>query len=215
MDYSPYFRPQHYPDLLHKIHMSSKNMESSIKDYELNFPQIRNKEVEYGIRFPVFVEPFYEFILENNRIPQQKEYYDFYMNRNSSFFSENTFGEKILEGLRARIFRTYPSLVRDLHFNLFLREKLAGEYICYNIKLDINEGIDFIIKYNGIYYGINLYTKTKNSLIARTKKEKRHSTFSNIVYLDLPIVFGEPNCGPFFLYGYEEYKRLLLLISGK
>jgi hypothetical protein len=135
------------------------------------------------------------------------------MSENKIYFEENNFESEILVGLKARIFRTYPSLVRDLHFSLFVKENVEDAQILYNRKLDVEEGIDLLIKRDGIFYGINLYTDTPRAHIGRKKKANRHIQFENVEYIELPVEFnGSFKCGQFFLYGEKELTQIKKII---
>jgi hypothetical protein len=194
-----------YPNFLNYIQLSSNDICGIIEKYELSFPQIKNERVEWRIAFPVFLTPFYKYIYYYKKILKQNEYYEYYLSENESFFNVNKFEIEIIEGLRARIYRTYPSLIRDLHFGLFVKENFAEAEVIYNRKLDIEEGIDLIIKYNSNLYAINLFTDTARAHYGRKKKENRHTRFTNVKYVDLPVNFkGSIKCGNFFLYEEPE-----------
>jgi hypothetical protein len=47
---------------LDNINLSGKEIENQIKSYPLTFSQIRRNDVEWGMKFPMFVPPFYSFI---------------------------------------------------------------------------------------------------------------------------------------------------------
>lgn len=194
-----------YPNLLDSIAFDYLYAENIIKDYTLIFPQTRNQKVEWGIRFPVFLYAFYDFLQKHQYIPKQEEFYHCYLHDNASFFSSSQIDSEIMSGLRARIFRTYPSLVRDIHFALFIKNTLPLETVIYNQSLDVEDGIDLIIIHNEIPYAINLYTNTRRAYLGREKKKYRHSTYSNIKYVELPVDFkGSKQIGRFFLYAERE-----------
>ena len=198
-----------YPNLLDQIEFDYVFVEERISDYPLKFSQVRNKKVEWGMRFPIFLESFYDYVLKNQDIPKQLEFFKYYLSSNTVFFSENRLGEGIMEGLKARIYRTYPSLVRDIHFALFLKSKIKRGQVIYNQRLDVEEGIDLIIEHGGRYYAVNLYTDTKRAYAGRDRKNYRHTKYSNVNYLELPVEFrGSKSIGNFFLYAEREMKKL-------
>jgi len=47
---------------LNEIDLSLKELEGKLKDIDLNFISTKRKDVEYGIRFPLFVRSFYDYI---------------------------------------------------------------------------------------------------------------------------------------------------------
>lgn len=203
-----------YPNFLDHIRLNSEEVCKIIKNYTLEFSQVRNQDVEWKIAFPMFLTPFYKFIYLNNNILSQENYFKYYFSENREYFESHNFNSIIIEGLKARVYRTYPSLVRDLHFMLFVKENYNQIAIVYNRKLDIEEGIDLLIIKNGSYYGINLYADTKRAHIGREKKEFRHDKFNNVNYVELPVDFkGSVKCGSFFLYGDKELSQIKELLK--
>ena len=202
-----------YPNLLDHLKLTSIEICSIIEGFTLSFPQTRNEKAEWRIAFPMFLTPFYKYVYNNNRVLKQDDFYNYYLSENKIFFDTNKFSAEILEGLKARIYRTYPSLVRDLHFSLLVQEKIEDAKVVYNRKLDIEEGIDLLIKLNDILYAINLYTDTARAHIGREKKVSRHTPFDNVKYVELPVNFkGSLKCGNFFLYGETELNQIKKII---
>lgn len=203
------FNPLDFPDLLQDISLSSVNIFDMIKDYKLNFVQLRDSRVEWKIAFPMFVDAFYKYVIKYKKIPVQREFFNYYQFCNKKYFRAKNYNDRIMEALKARAYRTYPSLVRDLYFNKLVKEKLDNIFAIYNTKLDIEEGIDLMIICDGIYYAINLFTNTSRAHFGRTKKRDRHTKFSNVKYIELPVDFkGSLKCGNFYLYGDNEFQIL-------
>jgi hypothetical protein len=204
---------KNYPNLLDHLKIKSTDVLEIIKNYPLTFSQIKNDKVEWGIKFPMFLTPFYKYVYINNKILTQNEFYEYYIFENQTFFYEKKFNDEILEGLKARLFRTYPSLIRDLHFNLYVKEKIQEALVIYNRKLDVEEGIDQLLLYNNKFYAINLYTDTARAHIGRDKKVSRHTPFDNVEYIELPVSFkGSVKCGEFFLYGQTELLQITKIL---
>ena len=202
-----------YPNFLDYIHLTSPEIFNSIKFYSLEFFSDKNNDAEWNISFPIFLGSFYKYIYLNNKVLTQDEFYKYYLSENKLYFEQHIFSNEILNGLKARIYRTYPSLIRDLHFSTFLKENCTDALIVYNRKLDVEEGIDLLIEFNKVFWGINLYTKTYRAQSGRDKKVNRHIKFDNIKYIDLPVDFKEcKQCGRFFLYGDNEFKEILTML---
>ena len=201
--------PGYYPDLLDKIKLTSANIYEIIEPYRLFFSQTRNRSVEWEIKFPMFVNAFYDYIIKYSTIPAQQPFFDYYLSFNKAFFDEKNFDAAILDGLKARVFRTYPSLVRDVYFNKYVKENLLDINVIYNITLDISEGIDLMIEAGTIFYAVNLYTRTSRACDARNIKQNRHQPFVNVNYIDLPVDLNNNlRCGDFFLYGCSEFASI-------
>jgi hypothetical protein len=203
-----------YPNLLDHLKINSTDVCNIIENYKLSFSQTRNQKVEWGMKFPMFLTPFYKYVYLHNKILTQSEFYDYYISENQTFFAGKNFNEDLIEGLKARLYRTYPSLIRDLHFNLYVKENIPQAQVVYNRKLDVEEGIDQLLLYNNKLFAVNLYTDTARAHIGREKKVNRHTPFENVQYLELPVNFkGSLVCGPFFLYGQSELTKIVNLIT--
>jgi hypothetical protein len=202
-------------NILDQFPVTSDDIEKQISGYSLEFSQTRNQRVEWGMAFPMFVPPFYQFIRENNgTIPTQEEYWLFYLEENEDWFNENELTAELLEGLKARVYRSYPSYVRDIHFAKYLQDNATDIEVMYDIQLDIEEGIDLLIVKKGIPYAVNLYTDTQRANSARKKKTFRHKNYTNVVYVELPIELDDNHKhGKFFLYGKRELDDLLTKLT--
>ena len=205
-----------YDNLLDNISFSAQDIENQIKNYNLRFIQYRNQEVEFGIRFPMFLPSFYKYVLEKQTIPNQEQYSEIYIRENFSFFRFKNYSVDIIKGLKARLFRTYPSLIRDLHFCLFLKDSKKFDSVLYNTELDIQEGIDVLIGLKNQLFAVNLYTNTRNACSVRNNKEFRHNKSTKYNYIELPVDFnGSKKCGNFFLYGEREFSNVNKIIHSK
>ncbi|MDP6425965.1 MAG: hypothetical protein QF443_03160 [Dehalococcoidia bacterium] len=195
---------------LDKYQVTHKDIETQIVNYSLNFLNTLNKRVEWGMSFPIFVPPFYDYLTRNNgTVPQQEEYWNAYFDCNSKWFNEKRLSDDLIHGLKARIYRTYPSLIRDIHFAKYLQTTLTDIAVIYDMHLDIQEGIDLLLVKNGAYHAINLYTDTRRAYIGRQKKTFRHKNYSNVNYIELPVSFqGSKKVGDFFLYGERELRKI-------
>ena len=208
------YNTQEYPNLLPKISLTSKEISNLVSTYKLTFSQERNKEVEWGIKIPMFVDAFYAYIIEKQMIPNQQESFDYYLQSNKDFFTVLNRPD-LKSGIMARAFRAYPSLVRDIHFNKYVEEQLGRKcQIIYNPNLDIEEGIDLMVITKKNNYGICFFTNTRRAFTGRKAKEHRHTLFDNVKYVEMPMEFkGSVEAGDFFLYGEKEYNELYNTLS--
>ena len=200
---------------LEKTSLTYTDVENQIKEYVLSFSGQKNEESEYKISFPRYITPFYEHVFEKNQVPTQIHYVNYlYLTKNIEWLNEKKFSDSILRGLEFRLKQTYPSLVRDLHFCLYLKEKGNFENVLYNMDLDFQHGIDILVKKENKNFGVNLYTCTRRGMEFREKKGKRHTKFSDVINIELPVDFrGSRICGNFFLYGEREMKMLNKVIE--
>jgi hypothetical protein len=194
---------------LDDVWLSSKKIEQQVKDYNLSFIQLRVPEIEYGIKVPIFVVPFYSFVLREDRVPTQEEFWKEYCNKNQDFFQKTKLTEQQNMGLKARAFRAYPSLVRDIHFGATIRDNGYFDDVFYNEVLDVEYGIDLVVFEKQKILGLNLFTNTKNANIAREKKQYRPKKQINLICFEVPIDFrGSKTCGDFFLYSDRETLKI-------
>lgn len=197
------FNPANYSNLIAQINLTSKDICSIIQYFDLSFIRVKSQDVEC-MALPNFVTSFYDFVLRSNTIPTQIDYFDNYLNINSRYFSDNVFDGDIMNAIKARALRAFPSIVRDIHFATYLKEHLPDCTVIYNAALDINEGIDLMI-INGKNYALNLFTDTQSAINARGLKANRHNRFNNVIYIDIPISLSKSvKVGDFYLYGDKE-----------
>jgi hypothetical protein len=154
----------------------------------------------------MFVDTFNLMLRENNRIPSQDEFVERYFRDNAAQLTNLTKQMKI--GLEARLRRTYPSFVRDVHFGALLRER--GLDVSYDRDADVCAGVDHIINYNGLTFHIHCYVNTRMGKIGRKIKNRRHD-FRGIhldVEMDLGADFAKV-VGDFYLYSDEHVDFLV------
>ena len=208
------FNADEYMNLIPYIGFSSREIEDVIREYKLKFYKTRNERVEWKIKFPSFVLSFYGHIFRKNKIPTQEEFFEYYVEKNKDWFDKQDFDESIMVGLKARLFRTYPSLMRDIHFSKYVYEKLETEAVVYNHDLDVKCGIDLLITNNGEHYGLCLYTDTEIARSVRAKKISKSQKLQNVNYLEVPVDFsGSNSVGDFFLYGNRELDLIKTILT--
>jgi hypothetical protein len=196
-----------YPNLLDDIKFTYLDIQEQISDMGLFFENHYDEEVEDKLPLPPFINSFYEYVLTYQKLPKQYEWYLYYLKKPEVKKLINT--EKKKNGLLSRMFRVYPSLVRDIHFSLYLREKSKNCHVVYNIELDGEIGIDVLIEYKGGMYGINLYTNTDRAKYYREKKYGRHDEVTNVKTIDIPVEFTEENkFEEFYLYGETQMETI-------
>ena len=206
--------PSDYKNVLPHIKLNSAEISNIIKNQHLKFYDIRNEDVEWKLKLPMFAKSFYKFVYFKNDIPTQEDFFEYYVNDNYNYFKENNFNDEIMVAIKARAFRTLPSLIRDIHFNKYVENKMKKFNVLYSLDLDINDGIDLLLYNNEKMYAINLYTNTRNAKIGRECKKYRHEKFNNVEYIELPVNLDETHkLGNFYLYGETEYNNLIKIIE--
>lgn len=196
---------------LNKIKLSYKDIEKQIKKYKLRFPYIKNTKVEKYIKFPIFVDSFYELLFFSKKVPTQKEFIENYIKRHKEKECIKCLNNNEKKALRARLCRTYPSYIRDLHFSKMLEEKLDFGEVIYNSEIDVKDGVDTLIKYNNTKYAVCLYINTQRSQNFRKTKIKQQK--NGYIYIELPLNMKESKeVGDFYLYTKDNLINLLNFI---
>ena len=213
------FEKENYPNILDSINVSYQDIIYKLKRNPYTQPPRYDKfnhtteeeDIEERITVPYFSESFLKYIEAKNTIPSLYEFEMQYREDNKPFYEQyNT--KEYRYAIRNRLQRAYPSLIRDIMFALFLKEKFKDKNVevIYNAKLDKYEGIDIMIcgKHN---WGIHLFTKTKRGVEFRARKDNRHADdFYNVIDIDLEISLDSKNkFGNVILYGEKDYQNLI------
>lgn len=194
--------------------LSTKEIEEHIAKYNLKFPKTRDERVEWGLRFPMFVSTFLKMIDQNGIVPSQDEFVERYFSDNAGELAHKLTSPQLKTGLEARLRRTYPSLVRDLHFAALLREH--GLNVVYDSATDIESGVDHVIEYKGTKFNLHCYAKTAAGTYSRRMKNRRHK-FTGF-HLDVPLDLQSDRTrkvGDFFLYSEKHIESLIVEMESK
>lgn len=206
------FNPEDFESI--DLNFTSDEIFKTVEQFKfINLPE-KDFTAEWCINdLPRFIKTFYSMI-ENRVIPTQEDFYNQYVDDNEKYFQDKKFSSTTWQGIKARVYRAHASLMRDLHFATFLKEK--GETIIYNKLLDSKYGVDIMVIKNGRYYALLLYINTSRSLQAREGKKDDYPIFANASYIECPLVFRDSLiCGDFFLFGENQYKVAMNIIMLK
>lgn len=191
------------------VTLTSTQVEETVKGYKLVFFPENSYKIERKTKLPMFVPAFYDWVIKQKSVPTQDEFWLHYLKKNKKYFDVKEFEGFEFLAVRARAYRTYPSLVRDLHFMLFLKEKFKKSTVNYSAKLDIEYGIDILIVNNNDNFAVSLLANTERAKEAREWKVNRHGKLEDVTYVDIIVDNMEtPNFGEFFLFHDTEAKRL-------
>jgi hypothetical protein len=177
----------------------SRNLDISLSEAEeqiakLNYSGVgllKDPKVEKA-KLPPFALAFYYHLFSQRSIPTEKELFDRYI----SFSGKREEEEVVIEdnryavdGLRARLLRTYPSLIRDFHLYLLLKESKCFDSVGYSLSKDYYDGLDLSVKYSEQIYHLSVYVQTKRSAEFKKKKYARHD-YSGVKEITIPLAFG-------------------------
>lgn len=195
---------------LSNVNLNYQDIEKQLNNYNFKINTYRSNKIEY-MNFPLFVDVFWCYIIYNQKIPCFEEFHKYYFEVNASEQSVKTLSDNEKFFLKARLNRSYPSLVRDVHFAKLLEDRLDLD-VLYNIELDTTAGIDVLLEDR---YGFHLFYDSKRSHNFRKKKISRHNELDTIIEFDLP--FNEDNgkeIGNVYLYNdWYVIKALELIVK--
>lgn len=129
-------------------------------------------------KVPPFIQVFYYLFFSYLKIPSESEFWETYLTwvggENASGFIQ--IGEDIFptKGLRDRLNRTYPSLIRDLHFLYLLDESGSFKQVDYSMDRDYFSGLDLRINNGDMEIFVSLFINTSRSRYFKRKKTTRH-----------------------------------------
>ena len=179
--------------------------------------QNKNPDVENS-RLPPFIQVFYYLFFQQYAVPSQDAFWQTYCNWTEQaddrevYFrhQSNTFAA---QDVKNRLLRSYPSLIRDLHFYFVCLESCLFEEVVYSLKTDFERGIDLSITYKGNHFAVSIFTDTRRGRAFKQKKDKRHD-YSGVTEIILDVNLNDLNKkGNFFLMGYSHVQRLLVAMQ--
>jgi len=196
-----------------KFEKTAGDFENEIRDLDYNGNGLKKDKAVENANIPNFAQVFYYKIYSRLAIPTQEEflktYFDsFVMERkNGNILIENSWYSE--EGVKSRMLRTYPSLIRDFHFYLLAENSEKFDQVRFSLYRDVAKGLDLEVKYKGHFFYISLYIDTKRSREFKIKKGDRHD-YSQVVEIEMPVKFRElREVGRFYLLGKEHVKLLI------
>lgn len=136
----------------------------------------------------------------------KREIAELWMNTQNPNIEEYVYKE-IINGIGGRIRRSLPSLYRDPHFCLFMKELYPKSNIKYNIDMDLENDVDCMIEINGDFYAVCLFVETNGGMSHREMKENRHDRFDNVTYIDFNVPMTEEYKNNHYYLATEELIR--------
>lgn len=196
--------------LLKTCSLTSEKFKNIVKEFKYEdlyakYKAYKDEKRVEKTKFPAINVAFYKHIFENDTVPSPEGmlelYFDLYSDRVKIVEDKVIFNndEYSLNALKARILRTYPSLIRDFHFYLMVKEANVFDKVTYSCADDIN-GTDVAITHQKVKYTVSLYTKTERSLKFKQIKDKfRHQYDENEIRIKLNLSKAY-DCGQIKLY---------------
>lgn len=187
-------------------YISTNNIIYIIKDQIFNIKEYKDNvkyKIEWKKAMPLINVSFHYHLLRDNNVPTLDEFIDDYERDNKSFIK--LLPEDWYPGIKYRLVRSYPSLIRDIHFVNKTRE--MGYKTINTLQLDLH-GIDAIVPINEndkLFF--RLFFDSKRSRRYLKNKYKNHN-------LENCIDFGLnksniKEVGDIFLYSDESITNII------
>lgn len=202
--------------------LTARKLEETISQYPYGGEGLIKDPTVENSQFPPIALTFYSFVYEFDTVPSPDTLVGLYLAQecfrevSDDCYEVNYGNEKKIvskEGLIARILRTYPSVVRDLHFYLMAVESQLFEAVWYSFEDDFRNGIDIKVKHNHKWYNIALMQRTRRSIFFRNKKKYRHNG-KNVDVINVELDHRKSNrCGDYNLYTLEHVKEVYRIIT--
>lgn len=202
--------------------LTSQQLEETVSNYQYTGENRIKDSIVENTQFPPITKTFYSYVFENDNVPPPDVLVELYLAQDCfteippdkyMIKYETTNATVSKEGLIARILRTYPSLLRDLHFYLMAVESKLFQSVWYSLSDDFTKGIDIRVKYNDSWFDIALLQNTLRSKYFKDKKKRRHSGVnSNLIYVELDQEQSK-RCGDFNLYTSHHIEQLVAAIK--
>jgi hypothetical protein len=142
-------------------------------------------------------------------IPSQDDFVKRYLDDNAAKLGLILSSQTLKTGLEARLRRTYPSLVRDVHLNALLAEK--GLQVSYDQETDVAGGVDHTVLFKGKTFYVHGYVGTSRGRFGRRVKSRRHRFRG--MHIDIVLDLGgrsTKKVGDFYLYSEKDVDNLVI-----
>jgi hypothetical protein len=181
------------------------------------------------LRMPPLILTFYKYIFKYESIPIDLTLVDLHISQyyniidggqsiklKDKYAAENTeYTSSVVNatGVRNRILRMYPSLIRDFHFYLLCYESGKFSEVKYSLVKDF-QGYDLIVTFDNKKLLVRLLVDTLRSNYYNSLKYNRHDLEHNIFDLKINLA-SERKTGEFYLYNNKHIQLLINHFNGE
>ncbi len=190
-------------ELVGSFTYSGKNLESD--------PSVENAKL------PPAIVAFYYFLFKKLSVPTEEEFINAYsevheidLTNGPVIYREKNYPAA---AVRARLLRTYPSILRDFHFYLLLKESGRFQAVRYSLATDYHKGIDISVVCGDGEFGLSILLNTKRGRYFKKRKTYRHD-YGRVKEIVLEVDFNSLHkCGDFFLLCEHHIDSVIKLID--
>lgn len=195
-----------------------RDAEISIADLEFQISQLNysgtgnSKDlVVESAKLPPFIQVFYYLFFQGLKVPSENLLFETYVQWLGGIHDEKIKFNDIeynAIGIQNRLKRTYPSLIRDVHFLYLLEQSNRFENVEYSMEIDYYNGLDLKVSYKGKEVFVSIFIDTSRSTFYKRKKMTRHD-YSIFDELEFNVDFdGLTKVGNIYLLNHSHVDLL-------
>ena len=178
---------------------------------------LRDAEVEKA-KLPPFALAFYKFLFFKGQIPTEQELWTQYLiahfgvldETRIQFFRKGTWRVYKADAVKARLLRSFPSLIRDFHFFVLCQESGRFQEVKYSLRDDYFNGVDLTLTYLNKTFRVAVMLNSERARQFKEQKYSRHAATSEqevVMLFDLPR--SEQNKGKIKLFSSQHIQQLI------
>lgn len=197
----------------------SSEIEAQVAQFRYSGENLpKDPEVEKA-KLPPFALAFYKFIFFKGRLPNEQELWSYYLGQHFTvidaqyvqFSQKGTLKKYLTESVKARMLRSYPSLIRDFHFFVLCQESKQFERVSYSLRDDYFKGIDVTISYQNKLFRVSVMLNSERARAYKTQKYSRHKeTPENEVLILFDLYKNSHAKGQIKLFSSQHVEELLI-----
>jgi hypothetical protein len=204
--------------LIRHKHWTAAEIEEQVSQFSYSGENLpKDPEVEKA-KLPPFALAFYKFIFFKGRLPNEQELWSYYLGQHFTevdevhiqFLRKGRAYKYLVESIKARMLRSYPSLIRDFHFFVLCQESRLFEHVSYSLRDDYFNGIDLIISYQNKLFRVSVMLNSERARAYKAQKYARHTEVVENEVLMLFDLYTNANVkGQIKLFSAKHVKELL------
>lgn len=178
---------------------------------------LRDAEVEKA-KLPPFALAFYKFLFFKGQIPTEQELWAQYLiahygvldETRIQFFRKGAWRVYNADAVKARLLRSFPSLIRDFHFFVLCQESGRFQEVKYSLRDDYFNGVDLTVTYQNKTFRVAVMLNSERARQFKEQKYSRHAATSEqevVMLFDLPR--SEQNKGKIKLFSSQHIQQLI------
>ncbi|AXE16498.1 hypothetical protein DR864_01510 [Runella rosea] len=161
---------------------TTKELEDQVANLYYSGENLPKDPAVEKARLPPFALSFYKFIFFKSRLPDETEFWNYYLKQHFTPAEGDCVQVNIkgsvktfaASSVKARMLRSYPSLVRDFHFYVLCLRSDQFEEVRYSLHRDYFNGIDLCVVYAGVEFQVSILLNSPRAQMYKTQKYKRH-----------------------------------------